>query len=90
MSKRDYTVGEIDELRRACEDRYVFGTTFGTQGLCGTFSPSLKVVAVEEMIRTYVAAGITAKDIYDADKSLVEATEESGVAPCHPTQQWTD
>lgn len=28
MAERAYTVAEIDALRRACEDRYHFGTTY--------------------------------------------------------------
>jgi hypothetical protein len=62
---RAYTVAEIDALRQLCESKYLFGTFFPKGiGFCGrSFRESDKILAVEEMVRTYMLAGITANDI---------------------------
>lgn len=67
--ERSYTVSEIDALRSACEIRWVFGTTaFSTKPRFGRlYSEKEKSVAVEQLVRTYMLAGITAQDIYEAD-----------------------
>ena len=65
-----YTVQEIDALRRVCGDRFVYGT-FRPKDTAGRMSmpyiANEKVIAVEEMVRTYMAAGVTAEDILKAD-----------------------
>lgn len=77
MSVRTYTVKEIDELRDACEMRYEFGTTHLPNGGVGrSHRESDKIVAVEEMIRTYIAAGITGADIRNADKQVPDPPKE--------------
>ena len=67
---RAYTVAEIDALRSACEQRWLFGTT-ASRGSGTFFSRSYreseKDNGVEEMVRTYMIAGITAADIYAKD-----------------------
>ena len=67
---RAYTVAEIDALRRACELRYLYGTTRTTNlsGASRSYREDEKIKAVEEMVRTYMLAGKVAQDIYDADK----------------------
>lgn len=67
---RRYTVAEIDELRRAVETRWLYGTsviqpdgTFSRQYMAGE-----KESAVEKLVRTHMLAGHVAKDIYEADK----------------------
>jgi len=62
---RAYTVAEIDALRQLCESKYLFGTFFPKSiGFCSrSFRESDKILAVEEMVRTYMLAGITANDI---------------------------
>lgn len=76
MSERCYTVMEIDELREACEMRYEFGTTYLPNGGVGrSYLESDLIVAVEEMVRTYMIAGITAVDIRNADKEKAVVRE---------------
>lgn len=71
---RAYTVAEIDALRRACEIRFVWGTTKepvvgdGVFSYKGSYKEDEKFKAVEDMVRTYMIAGITADDIYKTDK----------------------
>lgn len=77
---RAYTVKEIDALRQAGEDRYLYGSTYTpppppghTGGLYNhrmsrSYRESDKAATVEEMVRTYMLAGITAKDIIEADR----------------------
>lgn len=49
--------------------RYLFGTTRQQQngGMSRSYREDEKIKAVEEMVRTYMLAGLTAKDLYDAD-----------------------
>ena len=78
VSERRYTVKEIDELREVCDMRYVWGTTVlgfdPTGGIhhSRTYREIERVTAVEQMIRTYMMAGITAKQIREEDKRLAE------------------
>ena len=71
MSERAYTVREIDALRRACERRWLYGTTAslgaGTH-TSRTFRSEEKDKGVEELVRTYMLAGIVAEDIYAEDR----------------------
>ena len=66
---KQYTPYEIQELRRACETIYLFGSTRMSTGAMSsrTYHPRDKDAAVESMVLTYIAAGITAADIYKAD-----------------------
>lgn len=68
MNERSYTVKEIDELRQACEDRWLFGTSAvkGNQQSRG-YRPEEKAVAVEAIVRTHMIAGHVAQDLIDAD-----------------------
>lgn len=68
--KRAYTVHEIDKLRQVCGDRWLFGTTCFdcSPGLSRAYKEVDKDRAVEEMVRTYMVAGITAEDILEADR----------------------
>mgnify|MGYP003534181388 CR=1 FL=1 len=61
---RRYSIVEIDELRRMCENKYLFGEYFPT-GDCVSHSyrEEVKVRAVEETLRTLMIAGITADKI---------------------------
>jgi hypothetical protein len=69
MSERSYTVREIDALRAACEERYLFGscapTSEGRSSM--SYREEEKAVAVEEMVRTHMIAGHVAQDLIDAD-----------------------
>ena len=67
---RAYTVREIDDLRRACEQRWLFGSTYRGPGQHSSrsYRSEEKDTGVEEMVRTYILAGIVADDIYAADR----------------------
>ena len=76
---RRYTAREVDELRSVCETKWLYGTTYWeyptdtTKGFVHTrmsraYREEEKVKAVEELVRTYMLAGITAKQIIKEDK----------------------
>jgi hypothetical protein len=80
MGERAYTVAEIDQLRSACEMRWLWGTaSFGT-GRSGQVSRSYReeerAVGVEQLVRTYMLAGITAADIYAEDQASAARWQE--------------
>jgi len=71
MGERAYTVAEIDDLRRACENLYLWGRFSGLSGnsnMSRTYTESDKVRAVEETVRTYMTAGHTAEDLYASER----------------------
>lgn len=71
MSERAYTVREIDELRSACESRWLFGTTASLGDgwhHSRSYRSEEKDKGVEELVRTYMLAGIVAEDIYAEDR----------------------
>ena len=68
MAERAYTVKEIDELREACETRWLFGTTVPREGWGRHYRPEEKAVAVEEIVRTHMLAGHTAADLHEEDR----------------------
>lgn len=76
-SARRYSVKEIDELRAACERRWLFGTTASGNGIRigRTFRESEKDKCVEELVRTYMLAGLTAEDIYETDRRAKEGND---------------
>jgi hypothetical protein len=72
MKDKAYTVKEIDDLRRACETRWLFGSTIAVQSpqLSRSYGESEKTKCVEEIVRTYMLAGIIAEDLYNEDRGL--------------------
>lgn len=81
MSERKYTISEIDALRNACEMRFLYGTTdlsnFPRQWVSNSYREEVKVKAVEEMVRTYMAGGIVASDIREEDTKRAVAHREA-------------
>lgn len=72
--RRSYTVHEIDALRQACEQRWLFGSNRigeGTQ-MSRAYRSDEKDKGVEERVRTYMIAGITADDLWNADNPRSE------------------
>lgn len=71
IGKKCYSVKEIDELRVACERRWLYGTTRPSGGQGVSWSRSYEeeemTSCVEELVRTYMIAGVTAEDIYKED-----------------------
>ena len=73
--ERRYTVKEIDDLREVCERRYLYGTTsLVVPQMSRAYYENDKIKAVEELLRTYMMAGITAKQINEEDKKTTDTT----------------
>jgi hypothetical protein len=73
MSERAYTVKEIDALRRACRERVIWGSSVMSHLYRGRSSGSYKASEAdqkaEEMVRTFMLAGITAEQVKEQDQS---------------------
>lgn len=72
MIERAYTVSEIDALRRAIENKWLFGTyapNFARGMMSHSYNEVDKVVSVEELVRTHMLAGHTADDLYASERS---------------------
>lgn len=68
MAERSYTVAEIDALRQACDNRYIWGNANGRVAQStGSFHPAEKAAVVEEWVRTHMLAGHTADDLKAED-----------------------
>ena len=68
--KKAYTVAEIDALRRACENRYLWGNANGPRGGSvgsRSYHETDKSKVVEDQVRTYMLAGITGSDLCAED-----------------------
>lgn len=71
--ERRYTVAEIDALRRAVDEKWLFGSlarAFGPSGgslMSRSYREEEKAKAVEERVRTHMLAGHTAADLYEAE-----------------------
>lgn len=68
--ERAYTVSELDELRHACENKWLWGLYSGPQynGCSRTYRAEEKIIAVEEMTRTHMLAGHTAADLIASER----------------------
>jgi hypothetical protein len=71
MTERAYTVSEIEALRRAIDNKYLFGS-YNPQLQSGTlmsrsYMADEKMNAVEQMVRTHMLAGHTAADLYASE-----------------------
>jgi len=71
MNERKYSVSEINELRRAVEYKWLFGSYtphFNEGGSCSrSYHEEEKTKAVEEIVRTHMIAGHTAEDLYASE-----------------------
>ena len=61
---RSYTLSEIDELRQLCRMKAIWGNFFPYGQASASYRETDVVVRTEEMLRTYMMAGITADDIH--------------------------
>lgn len=70
MTERSYTVHEVDALRRAMDNKYLYGSYSPTQqsGFSRSYSEVEKAQVVEEMVRTAMLAGHMADDLYASEK----------------------
>lgn len=59
---RTYTVEEIDDLSAVVEHVWLWGS-LDTDGCSRSYKPHEKEIAVQERVRTYMMAGVTADDI---------------------------
>lgn len=69
--ERAYTVQELDELRRAVEEKLIWGSYLPKAGAClgQSYSPKDLSRQVEERVRTHMLAGHTATDLYNSESS---------------------
>jgi len=72
---KKYTVKEVRDLRAVCEQVYLYGTSIYRGGFSRTFNETDKTVTVEQMVRTYILAGIVAKDIREEDEKKLRKRE---------------
>ena len=73
--QKTYTVKELDELRRACESRWLFGTTnqmIQSNRPSRVYYEEEKASGVEALVRTHMAAGHVALDLYRADNENIK------------------
>lgn len=70
MTERSYTVHEVDDLRRAVDNKYLYGSYTPTQnsGFSRSYRDDEKARVVEELVRTAMLAGHTADDLYASEK----------------------
>lgn len=69
MSERAYTVREIDDLRKAVENKWLFGSYMPSQisGFSRSYNEVEKAACVEQLVRTHMMAGHTAEDLYASE-----------------------
>lgn len=69
MSERKYSVTEIDNLRKACEHKWLWGTyrPVSTRGFSRSYKEGEKTTCVEQLVRTHMLAGHTADDLYASE-----------------------
>ena len=67
MTDRKYSVAEIDRMRAAVECKWLFGCwpneMKSTTTFARTWTDKGKTAAVEEMLRTYMLAGIGPEEL---------------------------
>lgn len=84
MSERKYSVTEIDALRRAVDNKYLWGCysppqTAGAR-LSRSYKEEEKAAAVEQRVRTHMLAGHTADDLYASENNNDETlTRTEGI-----------
>jgi hypothetical protein len=84
MSERKYSVSEIDALRQAVRNKYIWGSYRGSQALMSVmkdgacysdssmmsraFNETEMIGSTEEMVRTHMLAGHTAEDLLASEQ----------------------
>ena len=68
MKERSYTVAEIDRMRAAVECQWLYGMKISEQLAEGatmsrSYKEEEKTKCVEEMLRTYMLAGVDPKEL---------------------------
>lgn len=69
--ERKYSVHEIDDLRQVVENKYLFGVYRGPSGSCSSrcYREPEKTTVVEEQVRTWMLAGVTAEDLRNSENT---------------------
>lgn len=70
MNDRKYSVSELNALRGAVENKWLWGryNLCGSGGFSRSYSEEEKTKAVEQMVRTHMCAGHTAEDLYASEQ----------------------
>lgn len=70
MTERKYTVKEIDALREACGNKYLYGVYDWrkARGWSRGHTEMEKCHAVEQMVRTHMLAGHVAEDLINSEE----------------------
>lgn len=67
--ERAYTVSEIDALRQAVENKWLYGSySLSGGGSSRSYYEAEKTRCVEELVRTHMLAGHTAEDLYATER----------------------
>lgn len=82
MTDRAYTIAEIDTLRSACREIWMFGSIIdGRTATSGSYRQQDLDKGTEEMVRTYMLAGITGAELYaDAKRKYDERNAAMKIA----------
>ena len=81
MSERKYSVSELDALRHAVENKWLWGryggpNESGWSSRC--YREEEKTKAVEELVRTHMLAGHTAEDLFASEQqSTTDSAEKA-------------
>ena len=68
MDERKYSIREIDKMRAKVENKWLWGCFDGNPSSgcwSRTYNREEKIKAVEEMLRTYIVAGLGPEDLVD-------------------------
>lgn len=69
-ASRSYTLDEINALRTACSNKYLFGRYDGSSdGFSRSYMEDDKNAAVERMVKSHMQMGITAADLIASEPS---------------------
>lgn len=70
MNERKYSVLELDALRSAVDNKYLWGSysELGSGGSSRCFQEEERVKVVEEQVRTHMLAGHTAEDLIASER----------------------
>jgi hypothetical protein len=78
MTERAYAVNEIEALRRAVENKWLFGSYGQQVGTCSSrvYDSTEKTQCVEHIVRTWMLAGKTAEDLYASERPSDSGAEQ--------------
>lgn len=68
---KEYSVQELEALRRAVENKYLYGSyspAHGSGMMSRSYKEAEKAIVVEEQVRTHMMAGHTAKDLIGIER----------------------